>query len=57
MILLAFLIGAAFGALTHRSIIDGLMLAQRDTHKKEMGELADELKRARIQVANLIGKE
>lgn len=57
MMLLVFLGGAVLGAFAHRAVIDGLMLAQRDAHKKQMDELFEELKRTRAQVANLIGKE
>lgn len=57
MLALAFLFGGATGAMIYRATIDGLMLAQADAHKKEMDEAMVELKRARTQVAALIGKE
>lgn len=55
--LFAFLFGAVCGIFIHRAVIDGLMLAQRDAHHKEMDVLSAELKRARVQVAALIGRE
>jgi uncharacterized membrane-anchored protein YhcB (DUF1043 family) len=57
MILTAFLLGLGIGALVHRALNDGIRLGQETAHKKEMDELVAELKRARIQVADLIGKE
>lgn len=57
MILVALLAGVGIGALAHRALNDAIRLGQEAAHKKEMDELSAELKRARIQVANLIGKE
>ena len=53
MALGAFAAGAYFGLLWH----DQVRLGQEKAHKAQMDELYDELKRARAQVANLIGKE
>lgn len=57
MILLAAFLGLVFGAYIYRAAIDGILSAQEAAHKKEMAALTEELTRARIQVANLIGKE
>jgi uncharacterized membrane-anchored protein YhcB (DUF1043 family) len=57
MILVAFLAGLGIGALAHRALNDAIRLGQENAHKQEMDEMGAELKRARIQVANLIGKE
>jgi len=45
------------GIFIGRSWADQVMLGQEAAHKTQMDELAAELKRARTQVANLIGKE
>lgn len=52
-----FVLGGAAGAGIYRASQDYLMLRQEAAHKRQMDELAGELKRARVQVANLIGKE
>ena len=55
--LVLFVGGGATGAMVYRAVIDGLMLAQEETHKKKMAEAFEEIKRLRAQVALHIGKE
>ena len=57
MYLVVYLAGCATGALIHRAVIDGLMLAQQAAHEKEKEFMWDEMKRLRAQVALHIGKE
>jgi hypothetical protein len=56
MMWLIFVAGALVGWLGHRGWTDGILLAQRDAHKKEMDEIFVEVKRLRAQVAALIGR-
>jgi type VI protein secretion system component VasK len=54
---LIFTAGALIGWLARRALTDALMMAQEDTHKKQMDEIFEEVKRLRAQAANLIGAE
>jgi hypothetical protein len=45
--------GVWMGVLWMDNVID----SQRKTHKREMDEIFEEIKRCRAQVASLIGKE
>jgi hypothetical protein len=57
MLLLAFVGGLGVGAWGYQYVQDSIMLAQENKHREQMDELFAELKRARVQVADLIGRE
>jgi hypothetical protein len=54
---LVYIAGAVTGWLIHRAFIDGLMAAQEATHKHQMDEIFEEVKRLRAQVAMMVGRE
>jgi hypothetical protein len=54
---LIYIAGGVSGWMIHRAGTDGMMAAQEETHRKQMDEIFEEVKRLRIQNAMLIGKE